>query len=80
MNEIKLCKDCKYFDDYQAWEKGWREGLLCKYEGHIITDIDFVQGNHSYEWMDAKVDQRCDQARELNGFCGPDGKNWEKNE
>lgn len=78
--KYKLCKHCKYFDDSKEWERGPREGLLCKYEGHFITDIDFVQGHHFHEWMDAKVDQRCDQARGSNGFCGPEAQCWEPRE
>lgn len=69
MNEIKLCKDCKFMKKERSL---LIERTYCTHPNAIRPDRVF--GNHTY--------YSCSVEREYNtkGGCGPDGRNFEPND
>ena len=77
-NELKLCKDCKHYKDYEDaldWISsrifGFPIWQMC-YHPDRRKSVDYVNGTvRPYGLCSI---ERC------GGNCGEEGKNWEKND
>ena len=68
MNDLKLCKDCKYFYQLGA-------SYTCRHPlvSTATEKVDLVTGRR-YEVRDYKANDSCRSLREVYGLCGPSGK------
>lgn len=75
MDDIKLCKDCKYFESLMfpnRMDARLAGGCKKLSKPPTIDEYDYVLGQH--EFLDDRVS--CYDAR-YNGNCGIDGKLFE---